>query len=91
VPRYALGFHLDPPPGSGVCCVGFGAGSLACDQNGNRAGYLKIMDAKNFSIPTKSGIINLRVKTPLSIVASRMTGENFAWRNRNHQPQVCQK
>ena len=35
------------------------------------------MDAKNFSIPAKSGIINQRVKTPLSIGASRMTGENF--------------
>ena len=33
VPRYALGFHLDAPPGSGLLRLGFRAGRVASDKN----------------------------------------------------------
>jgi hypothetical protein len=52
-------------------------GALLATKMGNRVGVLKIMFAKNFSIPAKFGIIKLRFKKPLSIFTISMTGKKF--------------
>jgi hypothetical protein len=45
-------------PAPGVCRLGFGAWRIACDQNKPAApDALKVMCAKNFSTPAKSGIM----------------------------------
>jgi hypothetical protein len=58
VPRYALGFHLDATPGSGVLLLGFGAWSIACDKLQAAPNALKVMCAKNFSTQANFGIMS---------------------------------
>jgi hypothetical protein len=58
VPRYALGFHLDAPPGFG----GFAFRILRVEnclrqERPDAPNALKVMCAKNFSKPAKFGIM----------------------------------
>jgi hypothetical protein len=58
VPRYALGFHLDPPPGSGGFAFRIWRVEYCLRQEWPSApDALKVMCAKNFSTPAKFGIM----------------------------------
>jgi hypothetical protein len=59
VPRYALGFHLDAPPGSGAFPFRISRGRIASDKNKPAApDVLKVMCVKNFSTQAKFGIMS---------------------------------
>jgi len=59
VPRYALGFHLDAPPGFGAFRLGFRAWGIASDKNKPAApDVFKVMCVKNFSTQAKFGIMS---------------------------------
>jgi hypothetical protein len=58
VPRYALGFHLDPPPGSGSFAFRIWRVENCLRQEWPAApDALKVMHAKIFSSPAKFGIM----------------------------------
>jgi hypothetical protein len=58
VPRYALGFHLDPPPGSEVFAFRIWRVVNCLRQEWPAApDAFKVMYAKNFSTPAKFGIM----------------------------------
>jgi len=58
VPRYALGFHLDPPPGSGSLPFRIWRVENCVRQEWPAASdALKVMCAKTFSTPAKFGIM----------------------------------
>ena len=59
VPRYALGFHLDPPPGFGAFAFRISRGENCLRQEWPAApDVLKVMCVKNFSTQAKFGIMS---------------------------------
>jgi hypothetical protein len=58
VPRYALGFHLDAPPGSETFAFRISRGENCFWQKTAAPDGLNVMCVKNFSTPAKFGIMS---------------------------------
>jgi hypothetical protein len=77
VSPYAGLLHLDPPPGSGELPFRIWRGECCLRPEWATApGVLEIMFAKNFSIPPKFGIINLRFKTHCELLQAGWRGNS---------------